>query len=268
MELHNLHRQSNTFQHASGAQDPFTSDPARHPATRSPVTPEEWAKLMKENDTLHKMVHKLAYQVEELKESHKAVKAKADKYKQQLQLHVEAQEGFAAKHDKLKAQFKTVTAERDRLQTRADEHKGKLAATTTELKELKAQIPEVQKLLAKGGEAHRKVQTLEEKEGRRVQDLQKQLAECKAKLRGTENPAQAAKVQQLQSELTATRERLKAAAGQASTSISQVQSCKDMLAKADEVLRTCSELHASKGDALASALQHTTNNLEAFLKTL
>ena len=161
MELHNLHHQSKTaFQHASGSQDTCNS----HQGTRASVTPEEWAKLRKENDTLDRMVHKLAYQVEELKESHKAVKAKADRYKQQLQLHVEAQEGFAAKHDKVKAQVKALTAERDRLQAKAEtsskrsteglvDCKAKLAATTSELKELKAQIPEVQKLLAKGGEA-------------------------------------------------------------------------------------------------------------------
>jgi chromosome segregation ATPase len=274
MELHNLHHQSKTaFQHASGSQDTCTS----HQGTRASVTPEEWAKLRKENDTLDRMVHKLAYQVEELKESHKAVKAKADRYKQQLQLHVEAQEGFAAKHDKVKAQVKALTAERDRLQAKAEtsskrsteglvDCKAKLAATTSELKELKAQIPEVQKLLAKGGEAHRKVQALEEKQGKQVQELQKQLAKLKSEDKSSEGLR--TKNQQLQSELVSTRERLKAAAGQASTSISQVQACKDMLSKADEVLRTCSDLHASKGDALASALQHTTNNLEAFLKTL
>lgn len=298
MELHNLHQQ-----HRSSSQGPntvqsshgVTNAASSAPDIRAAVTPEQWAKLQKENDTLDKLVHKLAYQVEELEEDRKHMKARADKYKQQLKEHVGAQEAFIAKHDKVKAQLKGLTAERDRLQAKVDEHKlgtrksgdsladckAKLEATTAELKKLKAEIPEVQKLLVQGGEATKRLQAMETKDSKKIQELQHQLEASRVKAKASDEKLRAmssasgqdhaglkAKNQQLQSEVASMRERLKAASTQASTSISQVQACKDMLARAEGVLRTCTELHESKGDALGSALQETIANLSVFLKSL
>lgn len=282
--LHNLHRQAQ----ASHANTQSQHQP--HPAgtdesVRAAVTPEQWAKLQKENDTLDKMVHKLAYQVEELKESHKDTKARADKYKQQLKEHVGTQEAFMAQHEKIKAQVKALTADRNKLQSKVEEHRvaakrstdslaecrTKLDTATAELKQLKSEIPQVRKLLVQGGEAQRKLQTMQGGDSKRVQELQQQLQAARERLRSSSSASETelrAKNQQLQSEVSALKERLKAASLQASTGISQVQACKDMLSRSESVLRTCSELHASKGDALASALQHTTNNLEIFLKSL
>lgn len=289
MELQNLHRQPSnaTATHPAHARASTSSSAEMSAGVRAAVSPEEWARVQKENDSLDKMVHRLAYQVEELKESQKDTKARADKYKQQLKEQLEVQRGLVDKHSKLKAQTKALVGERDSLQARLGASAGagksrggaqesglaecrtKLAAANAELKTLKAEVPEVQKLLAQGGEAVRKLQALEGKENKRIQELQKQLAETKAKVKsGQAAETLKTKNQQLQSDMVAMKERLKAAATQASSSISQVQACKDMLTKAEEVLRTCSELHASKGDPLASALQATTSNLEAFLKTL
>ena len=77
-----------------------------------------------------------------------------------------------------------------------------------------------------------------------------------------------AKNQQLQSEVIAVKDKLKAASQEVSARVSQVALCKDMLTKAEEVLRTCSELHESKGGALASALRETTANVQSFLQNL
>lgn len=285
MELQNLHRQPSnaTATHPAHARASTTSELSSG-GVRAAVSPEEWAKLQKRSDDLDKMVHRLAYQVEELKETQKDTKARADKYKQQLKEQLEVQRGLVEKHSKLRAQTKALVGERDGLQARVGsssapagkgaggglaECRSKLAAANAELQTLRAEVPEVQKLLAQGGEAVRKLQALEGRESKRVLELQKQLAETKAKIKsGQANETLKAKNQQLQSDMVAMKDRLKAAATQASSSISQVQACKDMLTKAEEVLRTCSDLHASKGDPLASALQATTSNLEAFLKTL
>ena len=284
MELQNLHRQPSnaTATHPAHARASTTSELSSS-GVRAAVSPEEWAKLQKRSDDLDKMVHRLAYQVEELKETQKDTKARADKYKLQLKEQLEVQRGLVEKHSKLRAQTKALVGERDGLQAKLGsvppagkgaggglaECRSKLAAANAELQTLRAEVPEVQKLLAQGGEAVRKLQALEGKESKRVLELQKQLAETKAKIKsGQANETLKAKNQQLQSDMVAMKDRLKAAATQASSSISQVQACKDMLTKAEEVLRTCSDLHASKGDPLASALQATTSNLEAFLKTL
>ena len=284
MELQNLHRQPSnaTATHPAHARASTTSELSSG-GVRAAVSPEEWAKLQKRSDDLDKMVHRLAYQVEELKETQKDTKARADKYKLQLKEQLEVQRGLVEKHSKLRAQTKALVGERDGLQAKLGsappagkgaggglaECRSKLAAANAELQTLRAEVPEVQKLLAQGGEAVRKLQALEGKESKRVLELQKQLAETKAKIKsGQANETLKAKNQQLQSDMVAMKDRLKAAATQASSSISQVQACKDMLTKAEEVLRTCSDLHASKGDPLASALQATTSNLEAFLKTL
>jgi len=298
MELHNLHQRphasaSNTGNssrsNSSAAAPNCTATP---PEIRAAVTHEQWAKLQKDNDTLDKLVHKLAYQVEELDDKRKSSKLRADKYKEQLKQHVSMHQALLDKHDALKGQLRSLTTERDRLQAKTDEHKSlsrksdegvaayksKLDTVTAELKQLKAELPEVQRLLAQGGEATKRLKALESKESKRVEDLQRQLEASKANVRalnekihssaGNENASLKSKNQQLQSELTSMRERLKAASTQASTSISQVQSCKEMLAKAEGVLRTCTELHQGKGDALASALDETTTNLAGFLKSL
>lgn len=297
MELHNLHHRSHaSISNAGQSSHSTTNTSSDAPASelRAAVTPEQWAKLQKENDTLDKMVHKLAYQVEVLEDDKKSIKARADKYKQQLKDHVAAQEGFLVKHDKIKAQLKGLATERDRLQAKVDEHKlgarkssdsladykAKLETATAELKKLKAEIPEVQKLLAQGGEATRRLQAMEGKEARRTQELQQQLEAARAKVKASDEKLRAlssttpssqdlkTKNQALKSEVDSLRERLKAASAQASSSISQVNACKDMLSKAEGVLRTCTELHESKGDALASVLQQTSTNLVGFLKSL
>ena len=80
--------------------------------------------------------------------------------------------------------------------------------------------------------------------------------------------AQKAKNQQLQSEVVAVKDKLKAASQDVSARVNQVAACKDMLAKAEQVLRTCSDLHETKGDALAAALRETTANVQTFLQNL
>lgn len=73
-----------------------------------------------------------------------------------------------------------------------------------------------------------------------------------------------------QAELEATKEKLRAATNEVSASAGKVQACADMLTRAEQVLKTCSQLHAAKGEshALVRALTETTTNIAQFLQAV
>ena len=79
--------------------------------------------------------------------------------------------------------------------------------------------------------------------------------------------ATAEQSRQLELDLVAAKEKVRAAAQDASAKTVRVQACVDMLARAEQVLKTCSQLHASKDQTspLALALHDTTANISQFL---
>ena len=248
----------------------------------SAPTDREFNELCSEYHKQDKIIHELSLQNE-------ANKERASKYKQTLKTRVEDMKALQAKADKYKAQVKALESAQA---ANGDGKKGsisKLAATAKELSEankeleaLKSELPQVKALLTKGGQAIQKLEV----ETKRNQELQQQLAQLRSSkppttsaaadslllLHGAGSGADSAlktKNQQLQSEVVAVKDKLKAASQEVSARVSQVAACKDMLAKAEAVLQTCSELHESKGgDALASALRETTDNVQAFLQNL
>ena len=281
--LHYLHNQDKTAIQRSSGQKATAGSTAK--ATPAVVTIKEHARLMDEYKKQDTFLQELSYENELNKD-------RASKYKKTLKAQLEDLKVLQAKVDKYKAQVKSLllhqqtssgsplVVERDSStsskQKRPDtassaalsECKSRLADATKELESLKAEVPEVKALLTNGGHAIQKL----EAETRRSQDLQQQVADLKAKSRSSTDSetvaAQKAKNQQLQSEVVAVKDKLKAASQDVSARVNQVAACKDMLAKAEQVLRTCSDLHETKGDALAAALRETTANVQTFLQNL
>jgi chromosome segregation ATPase len=222
---------------------------------------------MQEHIALYSDYKKQDAVVQQLACENETNKERASKYKQSLKARLEDLKALQGKLDKCKARIKTLEADRE-LAKGAGGQAGTTKAKLEELESLKAELPQVKALLAKGGEAQRKVEA-----------LQKQLGELKVTTTtsgGSMHDPQwrvvteglEAKNQQLQSDAVAAKAMLKTASQEVSARISQLAACKAMLVKSEQVLRTCSDLHESKGDALASALHETTKNVEAFIRTL
>ena len=256
---------------------PAKASVSRATADSETVSMKEHKELFSEYKKQDKFIHELSYQNELNKD-------RASKYKQTLKARLEDMKALQAKVDKYRAQAKSLETSKgkDGSSKALSECKSKLAATTKELAEankelqsLKSELPQVKALLSKGGQAIQQLAA----ETKRNQELQQQVAELMTQTRSKNNkaspagtdisdPALKAKNQQLQSEVVAVKDKLKAASQEVSARVSQVALCKDMLTKAEEVLRTCSELHESKGGALASALRETTANVQSFLQNL
>ena len=281
--LHYMHNQDKTaIQRSSGQKATAASSTAKG-ATPIPavVSIKEHARLMDNYKKQDTFLHELA-------EENELNKNRASKYKKTLKAQLEDLKVLQAKVDKYKAQVKTLllhqqqtsssesplAVERDSTSSssskqKLSECKSKLADAMKDLASLRAEMPEVKALLTKGGHAIQKL----EAETKRSQDLQQQVADLKAKSRSSTDSGETvaalkAKNQQLQSEVVAVKDKLKAASQDVSARVNQVAACKDMLAKAEQVLRTCSDLHETKGDALAAALRETTANVQAFLQNL
>jgi chromosome segregation ATPase len=282
--LHYMHNQDKTaIQRSSGQKATAASSTAAKGATPIPavVSIKEHARLMDEYKKQDTFLQELSYENE-------LNKNRASKYKKTLKAQLEDLKVLQAKVDRYKAQVKTLllhqqqtsssgsplVVERDSTSSssskqKLSECKSKLADAMKDLASLRAEMPEVKALLTKGGHAIQKL----EAETKRSQDLQQQVADLKAKSRSSTDSGETvaalkAKNQQLQSEVVAVKDKLKAASQDVSARVNQVAACKDMLAKAEQVLRTCSDLHETKGDALAAALRETTANVQAFLQNL
>ena len=103
-----------------------------------------------------------------------------------------------------------------------------------------------------------------------IRSLEAELAAAKmqaaAKTRQTD--LDAAKTRQAESELVVARDKLRAATQAASARTAQAQASHDMLARAEQILQTCSSLHSAKDDThpLAVALKETAHTVGQFLK--
>lgn len=79
------------------------------------------------------------------------------------------------------------------------------------------------------------------------------------------------KVQALELDLASGKDKLRAATADASAKTTKLMASKDMLVRAEQVLRTCSHLHASRGgesSEFSEALTETSQNLAQFIRTL
>ena len=85
--------------------------------------------------------------------------------------------------------------------------------------------------------------------------------------------AQAVKLaaaQKLELDVIAGKEKLRAATQDASAKAARLATCTDMLMRAEQVLKTCSQVHSASEDGapLAEALAETTENMALFLQAL
>ena len=167
----------------------------------------------------------------------------------------------------LKAQLATackeVEAWRERYNELARSQKEKLSMPDArdlqaQLSAIESERPLVQEKLRIGGQAFRDLQAHE----RTIQELRAELAvSSKTVVDGT---------RKLELDVVAGKEKLRAATQDASAKTARLAACTDMLMRAEQVLKTCSQLHSASDETapLAEALAETTANLTAFLKAI
>jgi hypothetical protein len=204
----------------------------------------------------------------------------------------------------LKAQLADVTKDADTWRTRyrelseamqkskAPAPDARLEQAERRLREIEQERPEVQQKLVLGGQAFRELQALKPAKAasdKVVAELRAELAKLRAieqakaasdqavaelraelaKLRAAEP---AGRIRELELEVVAGKDKLRAAAQEASGQAVRLLACTDMLARAEQVLKTCSQLQAAKGSeasaALAEALAETTANVAQFLESV
>ena len=177
----------------------------------------------------------------------------------------------------LKAQLAAVTKDAETWRTRYRELSeamqkapdARLEQAERRLREIEQERPEVQQKLQVGGQAFRELQALKPAKAASDQAVVELRAEL-AKLRGGAEPA--GRVRELELEVVAGKDKLRAAAQEASAQTARLLACTDMLARAEQVLKTCSQLQAAKGSeasaALADALAETTANVAQFLESV
>jgi chromosome segregation ATPase len=207
------------------------------------------------------------------------------------------QKELTATQDRLQ---KELTATQDRLQ----KERAELATTKSRLQDLESQLPGIQQRLTQGGTAVRRLQELESQlqaKAKQLEAAEAQVKQLQAKQQTAKDQKQLqaseeqgkllqaktkqlqaseeqvkqlqAKVKQLEApkpalELVAVKEKLRAATHEASAKGAAVLACRDMLARAEQVLQTCSQLHASREEPseLAEALAETTAKIGSFLR--
>jgi len=174
----------------------------------------------------------------------------------------------------LKAQLAAASKEIEVWRERYNE----LARSQQELKplesvarELQARVrasederPAVEEKLRVGGQAFRELKLLKP-----AFEKLKALGEAQAvKLAAAE--AQLAAAKKLELDVIAGKEKLRAATQDASAKAARLATCTDMLMRAEQVLKTCSQVHSANEDGapLAEALAETTENLALFLQAL
>lgn len=174
----------------------------------------------------------------------------------------------------LKAQLAAASKEIEDWRERYNE----LALSQKELKplesvarELQARVrasederPAVEEKLRVGGQAFRELKLLKP-----AFEKLKALGEAQAvKLAAAET--QLAAAQKLELDVIAGKEKLRAATQDASAKAARLATCTDMLMRAEQVLKTCSQVHSANEDGapLAEALAETTENLALFLQAL
>ena len=184
--------------------------------------------------------------------------------------------------------------------------KDQLQELERQMRRVEAERPAVQERLQAGGDAFRKLQALEpraqqmeaelsalKKESLKARQLEAEVTmlktagteRCKAlefevvslrnaalkarqlELEVATLKAGAAKSKQDALEVAALKDKLRAAAQDVSARTAKTQACVDMLSRAEQVLKTCTQLHAAaeESPALTQALAETTGTIGQFL---
>jgi chromosome segregation ATPase len=172
------------------------------------------------------------------------------------------------------------------LQRRLDKANEKIEEYRERLLEAERERPEVEQRLQVGGAAFRKLKSLEptterleaqvkalEVENKALQHKLREAEEGHARLKKTLESAKievVSRMAELEQETSSSHEKLRAAAQDALEKTGKLQACTEMLVRAEKVLKTCSQLHASKGESqvLTDALNETISNVAQFLHSL
>ena len=152
-----------------------------------------------------------------------------------------------------------------------------LAKARATIQQHEAERPAVQERLQVGGDAFRKLKAIEprvkqleglEARAKQADALEARVQQLEADKR--DKRAKAEQSRQLELDLLAAKEKVRAATMDASAKAVKTQACADMLARAEQVLKTCSQLYAAKNETspLALALRDTTANISQFLLRL
>lgn len=189
-------------------------------------------------------------------------------------------EDWKTRYNEIAAAQKRTLAEHQAFEAEKEEIKSRLITggkAVKELREVTNDRAQLQAELARLREAAR----TDKAELARLRASQTEVTRLKAelsKLRDSAGKSQAELAKLNTSHADVSRKLLSAQAklgtagkeGSATSATKRVEACVDMLSRAEQVLQTCCELHASKNDAspLAEALKATTKQMGAFLKTV
>lgn len=309
MDLHNLYRPSPPATQQQAAQAPTEASKASSHQADPMHTAELHRALAQAEVDKARLASHVAHWEKETQKMDRIARSALDEKERLSKLESETHKKLEAKREvkrKLKSERDAAQQEADTWrarynqlvdqQTKArEELQGKLAQAQAQEGVLKARLAQAEALLKQhdaerpiaieklreGGRALRELQDLEPK-ARASEQLVKRLTEEVAGLRAGSARAHqleievaglrvaAAQTKQLELEVVTARDKLRAATNDVSAKAGKLQACADMLARAEQVLKTCSQLHASKGEshALVRALAETTGNIDQFLRSL
>jgi chromosome segregation ATPase len=308
MDLHSLHRPSPPAaqQQTKPTQDSVTSSAKEHwrqtdtetelrkALARAESLASHWERETGKMDRIARAAHDKLDNKKQVKRALKAelasVKEEADKWRTRYKELVESESRRSVSVSRELEGKLSISKELEGKLARANEEsrdlRDKLQKTASALKQRDSELPAIQERLKVGGNAVFKLQTLEPAMQRLTQRHAEEVAQLKEKLQtaaaqGATRVHQlevevsalrtaAAKTRQLELEAVSVKEKLRAATNEVSAKSGKMQACTDMLARAEQVLKTCSQLHAAKGEshALVVALNETTSNIAQFLRSV
>ncbi len=258
------------------------------------------AHWQRETEKMDKIARDAMGKLEAKREAKRALKAEFDvarkdadawrtRYKELSEARTAASTDTLDLHDRLagsQTSERRLLEELEQARRALRQHEGvkeELDQARRALQQHEVEHDAIRERLQVGGNAFRKLQILEPKlaaSEQRVRDLESKLAASEARIRNLEadlatlrtaSTRQAgldnAKARQADLDLAAAKDKLRAATQDASAKASQVQACADMLARTEQVLKTCSQLYAAKEEAhpLAQALLDSTSTISQFL---
>jgi hypothetical protein len=262
MDLYHLHRpnpptpQQGKPPYEQGARE---VDPASHDQALRHV-----AHWKSETEKMDRIAREAMTKLEEKRAAKRALKA-------QLVTAGKEAESWRERYNAL------ARSQQDNL-TRPDPDSA-LSQLQAKLASIESERPLVQEKLRVGGQAFRELAKLKpaaEKlaaanaaHEKTIGELRAELAAAKAATQKGERDV-ASSIRKLELEIVAGKEKLRAATQEASAKSAKLAACTDMLMRAEQVLKTCSQLHSASEDSapLGEALKETTANLAKFLQTL
>ena len=163
-----------------------------------------------------------------------------------------------SKSKELESKSKELEGLKPTLESKSKELEGLKSTLEPKIKELAGEVERLKAVLRTGAA---KAQVLE------TETIALRAGAVKARQLEAEVSS---RTRQLELEVLTAKEKLRAATNEVSAGNSKVQACADMLTRAEQVLKTCSQLHAAKGEshALVRALTETTANIDQFLRAV